>query len=168
MLGKEQLSGAMTKECDVAVHLFGKLPPDSFEYRPTPKQRSTTELLRYLSLCGIAGIQAMDQNNFALFQQIIDRNKDMKPDAFPAEMQKQKTEIENYFAGIDEKKLETQMTSLPGVGNVPLQVALLNGPLKWLTGYKLQLFTYAKAAGNESIGTANAWAGIDWPPKKEG
>jgi hypothetical protein len=168
MLSKKDLAGAMGKECDVAVHLFGKLPPNSFDYRPTPKQRSTIELLRYLSLCGIAGIQAMDQNNFSIFQQILDRNKDMKPESFPSEMQKQKAEIEKYFSEVDEKKLETQETSLPGAGMVPLQIALLNGPLKWLTGYKLQLFTYAKAAGNESIGTANAWAGIDWPPRKEG
>ena len=110
----------------------------------------------------------MDQNNFGIFQQIIDRNKEMKPESFPAEMQKQKTEIERYFAEVDEKKLETQEASLPGAGKVPLQIALLNGPLKWLTGYKLQLFNYAKAAGNESIGTANAWAGIDWPPAKQG
>jgi hypothetical protein len=166
MLSKEHLAGAMAKECDVAVHLYEKLPPNCLDYRPTPKQRSTTELLRYLSRCGIAGIHAMDQNNFGIFQQIIDENKDMMPEAFPAEMQRQKEEIQKYFEVVTEQKLETAETMLPGGGNVPLQVALLNGPLKWLTGYKLQLFTYAKAAGNESIGTANAWAGIDWPPKK--
>ncbi len=42
-----------------------------------------------------------------------------------------------------------------------LGLAILNGPLKWLTAYKLQLFLYAKACGAE-IGTANAWAGMDW------
>ena len=33
--------------------------------------------------------------------------------------------------------------------------------LKMLTGYKMQLFLYAKASGNESIGTPNVWAGMD-------
>jgi hypothetical protein len=167
VITKEQLSAAMVKECDVAIHLFGKLPPDSWDYRPSPKQRSLTELLRYLSLCGIAGIRAMDENNFARFSEIIERHKDMKPEEFPAAMTRQKQEIEEYFAGVTEEKLENTQTSLPGAGMVPLQFALLNGPLKWLAGYKLQLFMYAKAAGNESIGTANAWAGIDWPPAKQ-
>ena len=166
MISKEVLSAAMARECDVAVHLFGKLPPNSYDYRPSPKQRSTTELLRYLSRCGIAGIRSMEQGDFKLFQGIVDENKEMKPEDFPREMQRQKAEIEKYFAEVTEEKLETQQTSLPGAGNVPLQVGILNGPLKWLTGYKLQLFTYAKACGNESIGTANVWAGIDWPPAK--
>jgi hypothetical protein len=166
MLSKDDIAAAMVKECDVAVHLFEKLPPNCFDYRPTPRQRSTVELLRYMSLCAVAGIQAMHENNFGLFQQIIDKNKDMPPEDFPREMQKQKEEIARYFGGVTEEELETRATMLPGAGNVPLQIALLNGPLKWLTGYKLQLFVYAKAAGNEAIGTANAWAGIDWPPPK--
>lgn len=168
MINKEQLCVAMTKECDVSIHLFGKLPPSSFDYRPSAKQRSTIELLRYLSLCGIAGIQSMEQNDFRLFAELVDRNRDMAPESFPAEMEKQKADIEKYFAGVTEEKLETVQTGLPGAGMVPLQVGLMNGPLKWLTGYKLQLFSYAKACGNDSIGTANAWAGIDWPPPKQG
>lgn len=166
MITKDQLCAAMTKECDIAIHLFGKLPPNSYDHRPTPKQRSTTELLRYMSRCAVAGIEALEKGDFNLFQQVLDQNKDMMPEDFPQEMQKQKVEIEKYFAGLTEEKLETQEANLPGAGPVPLQVALLNGPLKWLTGYKVQLFIYAKATGNESIGTANAWAGIDWPPPK--
>ena len=38
--------------------------------------------------------------------------------------------------------------------------AIMSGPLKWLTGYKMQLFLYAKATGAE-IGTSNAWGGYD-------
>lgn len=167
MITKDQLCAAMTKECDIAVHLFGKLPPDSYDYRPSPKQRSTTELLRYLSLCATAGLASMDQSNFRIFGEIMARNADMKPEAFPAEMQKQKAEIEKYFAGLTEEKFENHETIIPGGGKAALQVALLNGPLKWLTGYKLQLFMYAKASGNEAIGTANAWGGFDWPPPKE-
>lgn len=166
MISKEQLCAAMAKECDVAVHIFEKLPAGAWDYRPSPRQRSTLELLRYLSRCGIAGIRAMDENNFQRFNEVIETGKDMKPEEFPAAMQKQKRDIEEYFAGVSEGKLETMQTTMPGAGLLPLQVALLNGPLKWLAGYKLQLFNYAKAAGNESIGTANAWAGIDWPPKQ--
>ncbi len=167
MITKDQLCAAMTKECDIAVHLFSKLPVSSYDYRPGPTQRSTTELLRYLSSCATAGIQAMEHGNFKIFGEIIARNANMKAEAFPAEMQKQKKEIEEYFSGLTEQKLETQQATTPGGGPVPLQVAIMNGPLKWLTGYKLQLFLYAKACGNEKIGTANVWGGFDWPPPEE-
>ncbi|MBA3657890.1 MAG: hypothetical protein H0W69_11125 [Gemmatimonadaceae bacterium] len=157
----------MTKECEIALHIFEKLPADSYEYRPTGNQRNTTELLRYLSVCGIGGIRWMDAGDYKIFMTMLDATRHMKPEDFPREMQKQKSEIEKYFAEVSEEKLATQQAGVPGGGTVPLEVALMNGPLKWLTGYKLQLFAHAKSAGNESIGTANAWAGIDRPsPKK--
>ena len=45
----------------ILLHLAGKVEPGMFDYRPTPKQRSTIELLRYLSFMGpamIPGIKA--------------------------------------------------------------------------------------------------------------
>lgn len=167
MITKEQLCGAMTKECDIALHLFEKLPPDSYEYRPLGNQRNTTELLRYLSMCGIGGIRWMDAGDYKIFVSMLEETRHMKPADFPAAMLKQKSDIEKYFAEVSDEKLATYQAPVPGGGTVPLEVALLNGPLKWLTGYKLQLFTHAKSAGNEAIGTANAWAGIDRPPPKK-
>ncbi len=168
MINKNQLCASMTKECDIALHLFEKLPLDSYEFRPSGSQRNTTELLRYLSVCGIGGIRWMDKGDYKIFMEMLEGTRRMKPEDFPGEMQKQKAEIEQYFAEVSEEKLATQQTAVPGGGTVPLEVALMNGPLKWLTGYKLQLFTHAKSAGNEFIGTANAWAGIDRPPPKKG
>ena len=42
---------------------------------------------------------------------------------------------------------------------------LLNGPFKWATAYKMQLFLYMKSLGYHHLGTMNVWAGID--PKSE-
>ena len=153
----------MTKECDITLHLFEKLSPDSYDYRPIGNQRNTTELLRYLSVCGIAAIRWMDAGDYKIFASMLEETRKMKAEDFPAAMRKQKAEIEQWFAEASDEKLATQQAPIPGGGTVPLEVAILNGPLKWLTGYKLQLFTHAKSAGNESIGTANAWAGIDRP-----
>jgi hypothetical protein len=158
----------MVKECDIALHLFDKLPPESYEYRPSESQRNTTELLRYLSMCGIGAIRWMDKGDYKIFVEMLEATRFMKPEDFPKAMQKQKSEIQQYFADVTEEKLSTQQASMPGGASVPLEVAFLNGPLKWLTGYKLQLFNYAKAAGNQDIGTANAWAGVDRPPPKRG
>ncbi len=162
MITKEQLSAAMTRECDISVHLFEKLTPGSFDFSPAPGQRNTTELLRYLSICGIAGIRCMADANWKQFGDFVARSKDMKPEEFPAAMLKQKGEIAAFFETTSEKVLETQDAPLPGGGSMPLAAAILNGPFKWLAAYKLQLFLYAKATGAPEIGTANAWMGIDW------
>jgi hypothetical protein len=38
--------------------------------------------------------------------------------------------------------------------------ALLDVPVRWMGGYRMQLFLYARAAGNEEIWTPDCWAGI--------
>lgn len=161
MLTKDQFAAAMLRECDICVHLFSKLGPEAYGYRPGEKQRSTTELLRYLAICGIAGATCMRDGGWKHFAAFSERTKDMPPEAFPEAMARQKAELETYFATTDEETLRTHIAPMPGGGELPLGEALLNGPFKWLTSYKLQLFLYAKANGAE-IGTANAWRGMDW------
>jgi hypothetical protein len=161
MITKDQLAASMLRECDICRHLFTKLGPDSLTYRPSPGQRTTLELLRYLSICGISGIRCMAEGNWKIFSEYAERVKDMPAEEFPAAMQRQAEDIAAFFASINEETLETQQAPIPGGGTLPLGVAILGGPFKWLAGYKLQLFLYAKAAGVTEIGTANAWAGID-------
>jgi hypothetical protein len=162
VITKEQLADGMTRECDICLHLFSKLSPDAYDYRPSPAQRSTRELLAYLGACGIGGIRALANSNWKLFGEEHARTKDITPEEFPAVMKRQKKEIEQFFASTSENTLETQETKTPLGEALPLGAGILNLPFKWLAAYKLQLFLYAKANGAHEIGTANAWAGIDW------
>ena len=162
MITRDQVSSAMTRECDICLHLFSKLTPDAWDYRPSDSQRTTLELLRYLAGCGIGGLRAMASSDWKLFNEELARNKEMQPEGFPAAMTRQKQAIEQFFASTSEATLETKEAKMPGGGTLPLGVGIINGPLKWLAAYKLQLFLYAKATGAHQIGTANAWAGIDW------
>jgi hypothetical protein len=118
--------------------------------------------MAYLAACGIGGIRALEHANWKLFGEEQSRTKDMAPSEFPAVMNRQKQEIQQFFASTSEKTLETQETRSPLGEALPLGVGILNMPFKWLAAYKLQLFLYAKANGAHDIGTANAWAGIDW------
>ncbi|MFN2635722.1 MAG: hypothetical protein ABR585_01670 [Gemmatimonadaceae bacterium] len=162
MITREHIAGGMTRECDICIHLFEKLGPDAFDYRPSEGQRSTLELLRYLSGCGIGGLRALAGSNWKLFGQTLERTKDMPPQGFPSAMKTQRREIEEFFATTSEETLATQMAPTLPSGTMPLGAAILWGPFKWLAAYKLQLFLYAKATGAHDIATANAWAGIDW------
>lgn len=161
MLTKDAFLASMLRECDICVHLHGKLGPGAWDYRPADKQRSTTELLRYLSVCAIAGATCMVAKDWKRFAPFAERVKDLQPEAFPDAMARQKDELTAFMTALTEDTLRTQMAPMPGGGELPLGEALLNGPFKWLAAYKLQLFLYAKANGAE-IGTANAWRGVDW------
>lgn len=166
MISKTNLLDSMLHECTVAQHLYTKLTPQSFEYRPTASQRSTLELLQYLSVIGIAGATCMMERDWKRFAPFSERAKEMPASGFVEAMDRQKAELIELFKSLPEERLVTQEAPLPGGATQPLAVALMNGPLKWLTAYKLQLFLYAKACGAEQIGTANAWRGTDPAPKK--
>ena len=58
VLTKDELIAALQKEVRILLHLVDKIDRAQLDYRPTSKQRSTLELLRYLSVMGPGLIQA--------------------------------------------------------------------------------------------------------------
>lgn len=161
MSATSDLCDALLHECDIAVHLCSKLPEGSAEYRPAPEQRSMLELLRYLAGCGIGSARAMRDGDWAGYKAAMERVAEMTVEGFPDAMRLQKDELTALFAGLGDDDLATCEATLPWGEKVTLRRALVETTLKWLTAYRMQLFLYAKAAGNTSIGTANNWAGVD-------
>src|SRR5215468_5251002 len=49
---KQELIGSLQNEVRILLHLATKIDRSKLDYRPTPKQRSTIELMRYLSIMG--------------------------------------------------------------------------------------------------------------------
>ena len=61
VLTKDELIGSLKNEVRILLHLAGKIDRKQLDYRPTPKQRSTIELLRYMAVMGpmiIRGVKA--------------------------------------------------------------------------------------------------------------
>ena len=52
VLTKDELIASLQHEVRILVHLAGKVDKSKLDYRPTPKQRSTLELLRYMAIMG--------------------------------------------------------------------------------------------------------------------
>ena len=71
------------------------------------------------------------------------------------------TEVAALLDGLDEETYRTAEAPSP-MGPMPLWYALFTMSMRWLGGYRMQLFLYCKAAGAE-ISTPNCWEGIDWP-----
>ena len=57
VLTKPELIGSLQHEVHILLHLASKIDRAQLDYRPTPKQRSTIELLKYLSVMGPALVQ---------------------------------------------------------------------------------------------------------------
>jgi hypothetical protein len=163
MLTKYQVAASMLREIDICKHLFSKIAPEQYEYKPTEGQRTTANLLRYLAICGIGGVTSMAGGDWKLFAPYRERVKEMRPDEFPAAMDLQKKELQEFFAHVTDEQLAAP-APMPGGAMLPLGEAILNGPFKWLTAYKLQLFLYAKQSGASEIATSNAWRGSDPAP----
>ena len=58
VLTKSELIASLQNEVRILLHLASKIDRAMLDYRPTPKQRSTIELLKYLSVMGPALVQA--------------------------------------------------------------------------------------------------------------
>src|ERR1700687_4658239 len=52
VLTKEELIGSLRHEVRILMHLAGKGDKSKLDYQPTPKQRSTLELLQYMAIMG--------------------------------------------------------------------------------------------------------------------
>src|SRR6478752_10460831 len=64
VLTKDELIGSLKNEVRILLHLAGKVDRKQLDYRPTPKQRSTIELLRYLTIMGPNLIPAIKTGTF--------------------------------------------------------------------------------------------------------
>ena len=64
VLTKSELTGSLQNEVRILLHLAGKIDRAKLDYRPTPKQRSTIELLQYLTVMGPELIKAAKAGAF--------------------------------------------------------------------------------------------------------
>jgi hypothetical protein len=64
VLTKEELIASLQNEVRILLHLASKLDRSQLDYRPTPKQRSAIELLRYLTIMGPNVISAIKNGAF--------------------------------------------------------------------------------------------------------
>jgi hypothetical protein len=168
MITREQFLACVDDEFRICNHLFSKLPEGSMTYRPTPGQRSTEELLRYLSYIGVASMDVMVSGSWESFSRYVGESKSWPIEEFPARMDRELEQIVEIFNALSEEDLRTRKAALPTGDHVPLGMALVKTTLEWLVAYRMQLFLYAKAAGASDLTTSNCWRGIDWTPAPKG
>jgi hypothetical protein len=161
VLTKSELIAGLQDEVRILLHLAGKVDRASLDYRPTPRQRSTAELLKYLSMMGPTLV------------------KDAKAGVFDeagwaaAEQAAQAQSLEQALATIA-SHADTYAALLADLSDADLRAevdlfgekATLGAFLvKWVlpgcAAYRMQVFLYLKASGREELNIMNLWSGVD-------
>ena len=161
MITKEQLLNSMRHETRVIQHLATKVPEGAYDYRPAEGQRSTLELMQYMTrMAAEAAIGAVNGN----WDHAGAMNDDMEkvtPENFAGEMDRQIAIIEDLLAGVDESAATTADAVMPWGTPTTLSAALLDMPLKCYVAYRMQFFLYCKAAGIPDLTSAQCWVGAE-------
>lgn len=164
VLTKEELIGSLNHEVNILLHLASKLDAKSVEYRPAAKQRSSLELLKYLSIMGpqlvkAAKAGAFDPASWTTAQTAAEaRNLEQTLEAI-------KGHAAVYASEIGAMSDADFRTPIEMFGNKTTKGAfIVNLVLGGCAAYRTQLFLYLKACGREELNTMNLWAGIDPAP----
>lgn len=158
-MNRDEILDLMLRECDICVHLYGKIPPGGMEFRLSPPQRSTAELLRYLTYIGVAAVNCFVTGSWDPYSVFEKAAETLDPKDFPAAMERQKAGLRAQFAELTEADLTRKRFAMPWGVELALGPAIVSLAYASLVAYRMQLFLQAKAAGNAALGTADCWQG---------
>jgi hypothetical protein len=164
MLTKAEFLATLKREHDITLHLVAKLTPAQADFRFTPGQRSTLELLRYLCVHLEGTVDFHLTNGWAGWEKAEAAAKDLTLAQIPAALAAQWTRVEALLAPLDEAAFASRRSKTFQGDDIAFNAALLENTLKFSVAYKMQLFLQAKAAGVTLV-SSNLWAGRDPAPK---
>jgi hypothetical protein len=163
VLTKSELIASLQHEVRILLHLAGKIDRAKLDYRPTGKQRSTLELVRYLSIMGPGLIRAAKAGAFdpvvwkAADQAACQLDFDQALAAIAAQ-------TDGYAALLDDVSDADFRAEITMFGRRTTRGAfIVNFVLCGCAAYRTQLFVYLKACGREELSTMNLWSGVDPP-----
>lgn len=161
VLTKEELIASLQNEVRIFLHLVSKIDREKLDYRPGPKQRSTLELLRYMSYMAPALTRSIQAGGFdvAAWTAANATAESADFDAAVAAIGRQSSELAELLAGSSDGDLRSEIDMF---GRKATRGSLLvNIVLAGFAAYRTQLFLYLKACGREELNTYNLWAGVD-------
>lgn len=161
VLTKEELISALQHEVHILVHLAGKVDRKQLDYRPTPKQRSTIELLRYLTIMGTNLVPAIKSGTFdgAAFGASQTAANALDFDQVLAALKNLSgfyTQQLGAFSDAD-FRAEIDMFGRKTSRGAHIVALVVCGH----AAYRTQLFLYLKSCGRDELNTWNLWGGVD-------
>jgi len=167
VLTKEELIATLHNEVRILLHLAGKVDRSMLDYRPTPTQRSTLELLQYMAIMGPTQIAVIKAGVFnreglgAAWRPAEEAAKAMSFDQAVAAIEAQADEYARDLGGWSDADFHV-MVDMFGT-KATRGSMLVNQVIRGHAAYRTQLFCYLKSCGRAELNTMNLWAGIDGP-----
>ena len=163
VLTKEELITSLQNEVRILLHLASKVDRNQLDYRPTPKQRSTIELLRYLTIMGPNLIPAIKTGAFdgAAFGAAQAAANAMNFDQVIAAIEKQSSDYAQQLGAFSDADFRSKIDMFGRTasrGSLIVELVLCG-----FAAYRTQLFCYLKGCGRDELNTMNLWAGMDGP-----
>lgn len=164
MFSTETLIRTWKLESRICINLFGRMPAGGLDYRPSPGQRSTLELLRYLSFGPYNGLTKVIAGDWGKGRPTAEVTAGMPASDFPRRMAWQAEAAALAVRSVPASAWDSEEIVFPWGEKFKKGDAVIANPLRWLIGYRMQLFLYLKAAGAGDLNTADCWR---VPPEAE-
>jgi len=163
VLTKEELIASLQNEVRILLHLAGKVDRSQLDYRPSPKQRSTIELLRYLTIMGPSLVPAIRTGAFdgAAFGAAQAKANAMNLDQVIAAIEKQSGDYAQQIGQFSDADFRGEIDFFGKKASRGSHMVYL--VLGGFAAYRTQLFLYLKACGRDELNTMNLWGGADAP-----
>ena len=158
---KQHLQKMIIDEMKICKRLYTRIPPGQMDFRPKSDIRSIHELLQYLCIVGTAlpkyWLNESESDFFASFDKTALASRQMPHEQFLSVMNGQIELTHKLFDQINEDDLLNKEVVYPWGGKAPFGEAIISTSIKFLSGYKLQLFSLIKMCTDQKLGTADAW-----------
>jgi hypothetical protein len=164
MYTKQQFLKSLKLETKIIKHLATQVPAGQLEYRPTPAQRSTIELMRFLTLTAYGSARWAVEQQWEFWDALEAESKKVEAATFAKAMDRQVKAIEKLLKPLNDKQLVKKTTKTWSGSKLSLGEGLVDMVLKSLVAYRMQLFLYAKASGAAHLTSSDCWQGK--PAKK--
>ena len=164
VLTKSELVASLQNEVRILLHLASKIQPEMIDYRPSAKQRSTLELLRYLTNMGPELVKGTKKGSFDV-ESWTKATQEAEARDF-AQTVKALAAQHDVYAQLIGSMSDAELRETINMFGTPMSKGafLVNLVLAGCAAYRTQLFLYLKACGREELSTANLWGGADPQP----
>ncbi len=165
MITPQHLLNAITNELRIMKHLASRVTAENKDFRFTPGQRSTEELLHYLVSSFPVQIKLMvvGKRDEEIYMNYANQFNGFTYTQFAEEMDVALGVIAQDINSLSDAQRQEHV-SIRGMEG-PRTRFLNDYILTFLGAYKMQLFLQLKASGLTELTTYNLWAGMDEPKK---
>lgn len=165
MITPQHLIKAITNELRIMKHLWTKVTAENKDFRFSPAQRSTEEVMQYIVASFPAQIKLMvlGKRDEEVYMNYGKQFATFTYTQFGEEIDKALVALGEEISSLSDAQRQEHM-SIRGMEG-PRTRFLNDYILVFLGAYKMQLFLQLKASGVSDLGTYNLWAGMDEPKK---